>query len=241
MLDRERMPPKEVLSALPVFPLPNVVFLPGMVLPLNVFEPRYLDLVDHVLEGGRHIGVPLLVDGPRRRGEKPDIEPVFGVGHLVFHRRLPDGRRLIRLEGLGRVRAVQELPQTKRFREFEVEPLAEDEPLDHRSFGVLVAQLRRLFDGFEPEDREMVESIVGLHDPRVVLYAATALLPSIELARARASEAHPAEGRCPLLDFQQKCLDARDADVRVELLLERAAALLAERDPTVREQASWLN
>jgi hypothetical protein len=105
----------------------------------------------------------------------------------------------------------------------------------------LVAQLRRLFDGFEPEDREMVESIVGLHDPRVVLYAATALLPSIELARARASEAHPAEGRCPLLDFQQKCLDARDADVRVELLLERAASLLAERDPTVREQASWLN
>jgi Lon protease-like protein len=241
MLDRERTPPKEVLSALPIFPLPNVVFLPGMVLPLNVFEPRYLDLVDHVLAGGMHIGVPLLVDEPRRRGENPEIEPVFGIGSLTFHRRLPDGRRLIRLEGLGRVRALRELPQTRRFREVEVAPLAEEEPLDHRSFGVLVAQLRRLFDGFDPDDREMVESIVGLHDPRVVLYATTALLPSIELARARSSDIHPPEGRCPLLDFQQKCLDATSADLRVELLLERAAALLADSGSSAREQSSWLN
>ena len=47
-------------SVMPLFPLPNVVLLPGMVLPLNVFEPRYLELVDHVLDGGMHIGVPLL-------------------------------------------------------------------------------------------------------------------------------------------------------------------------------------
>src|SRR3546814_20044152 len=38
--------------------------LPGMVLPLNVFEPRYLELVDHVMQGGMHIGVPLLRPDP---------------------------------------------------------------------------------------------------------------------------------------------------------------------------------
>ena len=40
---------EDVLTALPIFPLPNVVLLPGIVLPLNVFEPRYVDLVDHVI------------------------------------------------------------------------------------------------------------------------------------------------------------------------------------------------
>jgi hypothetical protein len=57
----------QVLSSLPIFPLPNVVLLPGMVLPLNVFEPRYLELVDFVREHGQHIGVPLLRPPGRRR------------------------------------------------------------------------------------------------------------------------------------------------------------------------------
>ena len=50
MLSASSTPPPEVLAALPIFPLPNVVLLPGMVLPLNVFEPRYLELVTR--EGG---------------------------------------------------------------------------------------------------------------------------------------------------------------------------------------------
>src|SRR5690606_19995241 len=137
MLDMDRLPAPEILAALPIFPLPNVVFLPGMVLPLNVFEPRYLDLVDYALAGGMHVGVPLLRPDPSLLDsddmelplhdpgdERPAIEAVFGVGHLIAHQRLPDGRRFIRLEGLGRVRVVDELPQSERgFRRVAVEAL----------------------------------------------------------------------------------------------------------------------
>ena len=52
--------PGQVLSTLPVLPLPNVVLLPGMMLPLNVHEPRDRELVDFVRQTGQHIGIPLL-------------------------------------------------------------------------------------------------------------------------------------------------------------------------------------
>ena len=60
MLKANAIPDRQILASLPIFPLPNVVLLPGMVLPLNIFEPRYLDLVDFVRTHGQHIGVPLL-------------------------------------------------------------------------------------------------------------------------------------------------------------------------------------
>ena len=50
--------PDDALTQLPLFPLPNVVFFPGMLLPLNVFEPRYLELMTHCLDGHRVVAIP---------------------------------------------------------------------------------------------------------------------------------------------------------------------------------------
>lgn len=260
MLGPERTPPKEVLEDLPVFPLPNVVFLPGMVLPLNVFEPRYLDLVDHVLENGGHIGIPLLAGDCAEQGSdesarlapgdsasppkvggngQPAFEPVFGLGRLVFHRRLPDGRRFIRLEGLGRVRVTEELPQDHKFRRVRGELLPEHEPLDHTSYEVLKAQIERLAATFDDEDREMVSSILRLEDPRIVVYAITALIPNVELLRGH--EVSDGNSRCPQLAFQQSCLDAENTDARVDLLLERSGRLLEQLGAKGKLSRSHMN
>lgn len=239
MLEPDRQPPAEVLAELPVFPLPNVVFLPGMVLPLNVFEPRYLDLVDHVLEHGEHVGVPMIKQGGSDE-DKPDLETVFGFGKLVFHRRLPDGRRFIRLEGIGRAKTIHELPQVHRFRQIEVEALAEQEPADLHSFEVLKAQVERMSRTFEPEDREMVGSILELDDPRIIVYAITALIPNVEVLKLE-DQADGLSSPCRHLAFQQACLDAATTDDRVAMLLDRAATLIDRLGETGRFPVALMN
>lgn len=221
MLDADRQPAPDILDALPIFPLPNVVFLPGMVLPLHVFEPRYLELVDAVLAGGRHIGVPLLLG----TGEGDAIEGVFGVGKLIAHQRLADGRRFIRLEGLGRVRAVDELPSAGRsFRRVMVEALPERPVRDLHALEILKAQIERLAATFDGDERDMVHTVLGLDDPRVVIYAIASLVPNVELLRA-ARLGWPT-GSVPHMRLLQRCLAAEDADARVELLSRRAQLLL---------------
>lgn len=238
MLTARSSPSPEVLAELPIFPLPNVVLLPGMMLPLNVFEPRYLQLVDHVLEGGRHIGVPLLRPrGERTADARPAIEPVFGLGKLVFHTRLPDGRRLIRLEGLGRVHIVRELPQAHLYRQVEVELLPEAPLLDRPGLLLLRSQIEQLAR-LSGDDGEALRSLLALPDARVFLYAVTAFLPSLELLGGL-DVASPAARRA-LVDLQQRSLAAETPEARLNFLIERTAALLNHLDE-VPEAAALLN
>ena len=239
MLDLDRLPAPEVLAALPIFPLPNVVFLPGMVLPLNVFEPRYLDLIDHVLDGGMHVGVPLLRPDPSLLDpqdlalplhdpgdDRPAIEAVLGIGRVLAHQRLPDGRRFIRLEGLGRVRVQEELRQADGgFRSVAVEALPEDQPDDTHALEVLKAQVERMAETFDEDDRQMILTVLDLDDPRVTIYAIASLVPSVEVMRA-VRRGRSIGGAMPHLRLQQRCLAAADADLRVELLSQRAQSLI---------------
>jgi uncharacterized protein len=225
MLDDDGSPSRGVLAALPVFPLPNAVLLPGMVLPLNVFEPRYLELVDHALRNGRHIGIPLLRPGFEQCYEKrPEIEPVFGVGRLLSHQRLPDGRRFIRLEGLRRVRIIEELETNTSFRQANVELLPEESPRDAHQLEVLKAQLERIAGTLRPDDGQLVSSILRIAEPRLVVYAIAAIVPTLGLM----PDLTPLGGRSSLLELQQRCLDADTSDERVQTLLECSALICDE-------------
>lgn len=223
MLKANAVPSAQVLSSLPIFPLPNVVLLPGMVLPLNVFEPRYLDLVDHVREHGQHIGVPLL--RPQLAGDSgpPPFEPVFGVGKLVFHVQLADGRRIIRLEGVCRVRTQREHPLTHRFREVGAAPLGEPRPLDGEAVSMLRAQVERIAQHCGDE-RESLSSLLSITDVRIFLYALTAFLPSLELMAAPDDD--DLVDRRALVQLQQQSLAAETADLRVQFLSERTHGVL---------------
>jgi Lon protease-like protein len=96
-------------SVLPLFPLPNVVLFPGVLLPLHIFEPRYRQMVRDVAAGEELIGMILY----RRGGEGPpgggnDIYPVGCAGRLVRKVDLPDGRFDILLRGVREFRVVEQ-------------------------------------------------------------------------------------------------------------------------------------
>ena len=95
---------------IPVFPLPNVVLFPQIVLPLHIFEPRYREMVRDAARGPRLIGMALL-----REGWQPDYHggpPIFTtgtVGEMVRMEELPDGRFNIVLRGLREFVVQREL------------------------------------------------------------------------------------------------------------------------------------
>lgn len=98
------------MRRIPLFPLPGVVLMPGTLLPLHVFEPRYRALVADALAGDRTIGMAMLFPGWEAAGESEDprIYPVGGAGEIVESEELEDGRYNILLEGRFRYRVLAE-------------------------------------------------------------------------------------------------------------------------------------
>lgn len=100
----------ETLARIRIFPLPSSVLIPGGHLPLHVFEPRYRRLVADALADDSVIGIPLLEPGWEAEYERsPPLQPVMGVGIVRAADRMPDGRYNILVEGVLRVRIVEEI------------------------------------------------------------------------------------------------------------------------------------
>jgi uncharacterized protein len=106
-----------------VFPLAGAILLPGMQLPLHIFEPRYRALVGDALARDRMIGMIQ----PSGRGERPDLFAVGCLGRIEDVEALEDGRYNIVLEGLQRFTLDRELDVTTPFRQVEAELWEEDE------------------------------------------------------------------------------------------------------------------
>ncbi len=102
--------------ALPVFPLTGVLVLPRGQLPLNVFEPRYLALVDDAMAGNRLIGM-IQPTEHEEKTLKPALSAVGCAGRITAYREAEDGRYLITLTGICRFRAVEELGATTPYRQ----------------------------------------------------------------------------------------------------------------------------
>lgn len=141
----EAWPPNEAGPPIhrfaPLFPLPKVFLYPGTLMPLHVFEPRYRQMVDDLLDRPGLIVICSIQGG--HEGEAlgaPPVFPVGGLGEIVRHARLPDGRYLVTLAGLARVR-LQEIESDRLYRKVEFEVLHEVQPNDEDG-AELAEQLR---------------------------------------------------------------------------------------------------
>ena len=124
---------------IPVFPLPNLVFFPGTVIPLHIFEPRYRQMVQDVLAGDGVLAMALLKSGWEEQVQgAPDIHSIACAGRLLEVSQLPEGRFNIRMAGLGRVR-LDEFESDKPYRQARVSLLAETPP-DETSIETIAAR-----------------------------------------------------------------------------------------------------
>ncbi len=92
-----------------LFPLSGTMLLPGCDLPLNIFEPRYLNMIDDALKNERLIGMVQSDD----RG----LKLIGGLGRITQFSETEDGRYLVVLRGLKRFEIIEELPQDKPYRQ----------------------------------------------------------------------------------------------------------------------------
>jgi len=103
-------------SVFPIFPLSGALILPRGRLPLNIFEPRYLNMIDDCLSGERVIGMIQPHDGAMG-AEPPALYPVGCVGRLTSFAETTDGRYLVTLTGICRFRVMEELSVATPYRQ----------------------------------------------------------------------------------------------------------------------------
>lgn len=151
----------------PLFPLPNAVLFPHAVMPLHIFEPRYRQMTADVLQGEQLIAMALL-NGQQESIEQPAIHPIAGLGRIIAHERLEDGRFLIVLRGVGRVRIVSEIISSQPYRIGQLELCADvapvEPPFDRQARADEIASLfSRLFVGEELQ--RLVDQAMSDHLP----------------------------------------------------------------------------
>jgi len=101
-------------QAIPAFPLPGSILLPPGQLPLNIFEPRYLNMIDDAMAGDRVIGLIQPAGGP---ASLPSLTAVGCAGRITSFAETSDGRYLITLTGICRFRVASELPSQTPYRQ----------------------------------------------------------------------------------------------------------------------------
>jgi Lon protease-like protein len=109
--------PADFPDTVPVFPLSAALLLPGGRMPLNIFEPRYLELFDAALASDRLVGmIQPRLDGALRDDGEPELCEVGCIGRITSFAETGDGRYLISLQGVCRFRIAEELHQREPFR-----------------------------------------------------------------------------------------------------------------------------
>ena len=103
-------------QTLPVFPLTGILLLPRAALPLNVFEPRYLELVDDALKGDRLIGMIQPTES-EETVLRPKLSQVGCAGKIIAWRESEDNRYLITLAGICRFKVKEEISALSAYRQ----------------------------------------------------------------------------------------------------------------------------
>ena len=105
-------------NILSIFPLSNFIFFPNTSAPLNIFEPRYIQMIDESIKSNRMIG--MLQPKGVTNSKKPELFKVGCLGKISSFNETDDGRYIIVLNGITRFNVVEEIDNGKLFREFKI-------------------------------------------------------------------------------------------------------------------------
>ena len=128
-------------NTIPIFPLSGVIFFPKTNLPLNIFEPRYLTLINDCIKSDKYMG---LIQSKRNTS---DIYSIGCLGKITEHKKTKDGRLLVNLTGISRFEINSEINNDKIYREFEVsyEKFKEDQVLE-RQKTIMLEKIKEIYE-----------------------------------------------------------------------------------------------
>ena len=112
------MKKNDLPKIIPVFPLSNFIIFPNTTVPLNIFEPRYVDMINDSLKSNKLIG--LIQPRKNQVNSIPDLHEVGCLGKITNFKDNSNGRYLINLSGLSRFKITKEIKSNKPYRECEI-------------------------------------------------------------------------------------------------------------------------
>jgi len=112
MKNTESLPKK-----ISVFPLSNFIIFPNTSVPLNIFEPRYIEMINDSMKNERIIG---MIQPKKQKTNEPELFSVGCAGKITSFNETDDGRYLIVIKGISRFKTLKEINNNKLYREFEI-------------------------------------------------------------------------------------------------------------------------
>ena len=142
MTETEKLP-----SIVPVFPLSNFIIFPNTTVPLNIFEPRYIEMIDDSMKSHRIIGMIQ----PKKTGKlkKPDLYEVGCVGKITSFNETDEGRYLIIINGVSRFNIEEEIETGKLYRSCKVSYQNYVKDQDNKVEQIEISELDKIFNGLK--------------------------------------------------------------------------------------------
>ena len=148
-------------KTIPVFPLSNFIIFPKITVPLNIFEPRYIEMINDAMSGNRIIG---MIQPKNNTQSKPSLYNIGCAGKITSFNETDDGRYLIVLNGISRFRIIKELSTDKLYRlcsvnfhDFAYDLNKKKEDIKFSDLELIFKNLKNLFikQGYEINWREL--------------------------------------------------------------------------------------
>jgi Lon protease-like protein len=141
---------EDLPNKMPIFPLSNFIIFPETSVPLNIFEPKYIEMVDDIMKSSRMIG--MIQPKKKTNNEIPELYEVGCVSKITSFNESEDGRYLIVLNGLSRFKIIDEINNNKRYREYNISfnEFKEDtnsnkDPINFSDLKIIFKDLKTLF------------------------------------------------------------------------------------------------
>ena len=142
---------KDLPNKIPVFPLSNFIIFPGTTVPLNIFEPRYIEMIDDSMKDSRMIG--MVQPKKKLNNSVPELHDVGCVGRITSFNETENGRYLVILNGLSRFKVLEEIKNNKLYRECEVSfndfendfKLNKKEEIKFTDLKIILKKIKKLF------------------------------------------------------------------------------------------------
>ena len=139
----------ELPKIIPIFPLSNFIIFPKTTVPLNIFEPRYIEMINDSMKSNKFIGMVQPKNSEKIEAEIPVLHQIGCLGKIKSFKETEDGRYLIDLKGIIRFKISKELKSNKQYRTCEVDYETYFNDLNEKKEDLKFSDLELVFKDFK--------------------------------------------------------------------------------------------